>query len=74
LKCKYGDNLHIAENEEYYSGSNSDSLKKQVYQLWKRINDLSYKELYGIKSKGVELELGDYYLVNREKSHETMST
>ena len=58
MKCKYGDQQHVADNKEYYTGSNSDDIKKYIYRTWKDLgNDFcSYNRLY-LKSQKIPLPL-----------------
>ena len=75
LKCKYGDSQHIQEHKDYYTGSDSNSTRRTIYSLWKKINQLKgISSLHGVKSKHVYLDLDAYYLINSPSDSRLMST
>jgi hypothetical protein len=71
LKCNYGDSQHICENEDHYTKSNAT--RKQLYRIWKSINDLSLTRL-NLRTSTVPLGLDAYYLINSESTYSEMST
>ena len=35
MKCKYGDHGHVSDNKDYYTGENSNDIRKYIYKTWK---------------------------------------
>lgn len=74
LKCGYGNNQHIQENEDHYTGRGANSTRRMIYSLWREINKLEADRLYNIKSKDVQLNLDRYLLINNARNPRQMST
>ncbi len=67
MKCKYGDSQHIQENKNYYTGPDSNETRRFIYELWRKINDLSISSLKLNKASTVSLGLDRYLLVNSSR-------
>ncbi|CAE8670279.1 unnamed protein product [Polarella glacialis] len=74
MKCGYADSQHIQENQDYYTGRDSNATRKMIYALWREINKLEADGLYDVRSKQVSLNLDRYLLVNNARDSRTMST
>ena len=57
LKCNYGDNQHIQENKNHYTGPDASATRRMIYNLWRNINKLSPESLYDIRPRQVALNL-----------------
>lgn len=64
MKCKYGDQGHVSENKDYYTGSNSNSMRKFIYSTWKNLMDMSVERLYSVKDMKVKMNLSEYMFIN----------
>jgi len=61
LKCNYGDGTHIQENKAYYT--DGSRLQRDVYMMWKRINNLDLGRLSTqIRWQSLPLDLDRYLL------------
>eukprot|EP00937_MAST-01D_sp_MAST-1D-sp2_P002830 g2830.t1 len=64
LKCNYGDSQHIVDHGGHYTGAESNRTRRMLYDLWKRINKLTLRSLYGVRFAKVPIDLDRYLLVN----------
>ena len=74
MKCHYGDNAHIIENEKQYTSPGSTKLQNAVYQMWKKINNIAGVSSLGIRWTRMPLNLSRYLFVNSETTPGNMST
>jgi hypothetical protein len=75
MKCHYGDNGHVHENEKYYTSPTSTRLQNAVFQMWKKINNVAGVSALGIRWARVPLNVSDRYLfVNSKTTPGNMST
>eukprot|EP00931_Biecheleriopsis_adriatica_P048723 TRINITY_DN28156_c0_g1_i1.p1 TRINITY_DN28156_c0_g1~~TRINITY_DN28156_c0_g1_i1.p1 ORF type:complete len:2295 (-),score=500.02 TRINITY_DN28156_c0_g1_i1:122-7006(-) len=74
LKCNYGDSQHIQENKDHYTGRDSNSVRRLIYNLWQEIHKLEVDRLFDVKSKQVSLNLDRWLLVNNSRDPRMMST
>ena len=75
MKCHYGDNAHVHENEKYYTSPTSSRLQNAVFQMWKKINNVAGVSSLGIRWARVPLNVSDRYLfVNSRTAPGNMST
>ena len=75
MKCHYGDNGHVHENEKYYTSPTSTRLQNAVFQMWKKINNVAGVSSLGIRWARVPLNVSDRYLfVNSKTTPGNMST
>ena len=75
MKCHYGDNGHVHENEKYYTSPTSTRLQNAVFQMWKKINSVAGVSALGIRWARVPLNVSDRYLfVNSKTTPGNMST
>lgn len=70
MKCNYGDNTHVQENKNHYTGQQSNPTRRVIYELWRNINKMSDARVSG---RSVGLSLGRYVLVNDPKDPRRMS-
>jgi hypothetical protein len=77
LKCNYADSQHIQENKDHYTGMSSNATKRDIYRLWRKINQISgisTLSQYGVHPKKCPLNLKQWALVNDARSNKLMST
>jgi len=74
LKCNYGNNQHLTDNKSHYTGPDSNSTRRMIFNLFRDINKMGPVEsLYGLRLNPVALNLDRYVLINREQSPQSMS-
>lgn len=73
LKCAYGDSQHIIEHKDFYTGSDSNALKKLIYRIWNSLNTISERSL-AIKMSPIAIPLKQYCLINSVRNNQSMST
>jgi hypothetical protein len=73
MKCHYGDNAHVQENEEYYTSPTSTSLQEAVHNMWKKINTLGSFNALQVRWMNVPLTLSRYLFINDKNSMGNMS-
>ena len=75
MKCNYGDSQHIQDNKAYYTGSDSNKIRKWIYNLWRKINTVEKaSQLHGVVWKNAPLNLEEYFLINNKTNPQVMST
>lgn len=73
LKCSYGDNPHLQENKNHYTGAESNPTRRKIYAIWQKVHNLELRNL-GLKSSNISMDLNRYYLINGVHSPSQMST
>lgn len=74
LKCKYADSSHIQENKDYYTDyTKSNAVRREIYRLWKKINDMSFRFLQ-VRKKRIKMDFDRYFLINGRNNPQEMST
>jgi hypothetical protein len=73
MKCHYGDNAHVQENEKYYTSPTSTSLQKAVHNMWKKINTLGSLNALQVRWMNVPLTLSRYLFINDKNSMVNMT-
>ena len=73
IKCNYGDDNHITENKDYYTGGDSTRIRQKLWRLFDERNDLELRSLR-VSWKRVSLDLDKWLLVNGSRDHGAMST
>ena len=75
LKCGYGDNTHIQENKNHYTGDNSNPTRRTIYNLWRNINKIDGPDsLSEVRLKPLGLNLNRWLLINGRRDPRAMST
>jgi hypothetical protein len=71
LKCNLGDSQHMQDNKAYYTGPDSNPMRRILYALWKTIHQLDV----GSQKQGHEIpmDLDQYLLINNRRDPRTMS-
>jgi len=73
LKCRYGDDGHIAENKDYWTGGETTKLRRMIYKLWDDIN-VTRGLPWGCDKTDVSLNVDTWLLINGKTYPRTMST
>lgn len=73
MKCHYGDNAHVQENEKYYTSPTSSTLQRAVHNMWKKINTLSSLNALQVRWMNVPLTLSRYLFINDKNSMGSMT-
>ena len=63
LKCGYGDNQHIAENEDHYTGSSTNATRRMIYSVWRDIHKISGPDRL-VRMIELPLNLDHWLLIN----------
>lgn len=74
LKCNYGNSQHMQDNKDYYMGSDGNSTRRMLYQMWQQILKMEVGTLSGVNWKQVPLKLDRYLLINSGRNPQHMST
>ena len=64
----------MTENEDYYTGSDSNPVRRKLFQLWRKLHDTEVSDLWNVKFKPIPLGLDRYLLINGARDHSAMST
>ena len=73
MKCHYGDNAHVQENEKYYTSPTSSNLQRAVHNMWKKINTLGSLNALQVRWMNVPLTLSRYLFINDKNSMGSMT-
>ena len=73
LKCGYGDNQHIAENEDHYTGSSTNATRRMIYSVWRDIHKISGPDRL-VRMIELPLNLDHWLLINDRNNPRHMST
>ena len=74
LKCNYGDSQHMQEHGSHYTGSESNATRRLLYNMWRKINKLTIRSLYGLNFTPIPMNLDQYILLNAPDDSTMMST
>ncbi len=76
LKCGYGDNTHIQENKNHYTGDGSNPTRRVIYNLWRNINKTDGPDSLtdARPTRTIGLNLNRYLLINNPRDPRAMST
>lgn len=73
LKCNYGNNQHLTDNKDHYTGSDSNLTRRMIYALFRDINKMEgVDSVYGLRLSQVSLNLDRYVLINRAQNNPRM--
>ena len=72
LKCNYGDNTHMQDNKDYYTGRDANATRRMLHQLWQKVNLLEIGNLR-VKWNTVSMNLDRYVLINSRRDLRMMS-
>lgn len=74
MKCNYGDGQHVQDNKDHYVGSGTNTTRRLIYSLWKRIHALDGPEgLHDVRWESATLNLDKWVLINDRRNHRVMS-
>ena len=75
MKCNYGDSQHIQENRDHYTGISANNVRRAIYTLWRKINQINnIRYLTGVNLKSAPLNVQQFMLINDSRNPRLLST
>ena len=75
IKCNLGNSQHMVDKKSYYTGNESNSLRRNLYNLWKDINTTELSRIvYSVRMRSIPLDLNTWMLINGRANVKSMST